>query len=140
MSIALPKVKLGAENGLLEPIPGEKELKRCTKVLLGEDSCTVTLTNKRILITSRAEKMPKELKLSEVVKSKLPKGGMFSGGKDKAGKVPELTIKLADDSKYKFTFTQYVFSIYTPVEERDDFLALLTEHLADKENPKTPNQ
>jgi hypothetical protein len=140
MSTALPKAKLGSESGLLEPITGEKELKRCTKVLLGDAPCTVTLTNKRIIITSRSETTPKELKLSEVVKSKLPTGGMFSGGKAKAGKVPELTIKLADDSKYKFTFTQYVFSIYTPVEERDDFLQMLTDNLADKENPKDLNQ
>jgi hypothetical protein len=137
MSTALTKAKLGTEVGLLEPITGEKELKRCTKVLVGGDASTVTLTNKRVLITSRAEKMPKEVKLSEVVKSKLPKSSMFSSGKSKA---PELTIKLADDSKYTFTFTQYVFSIYTPLQERDDFLQLLTESLADKENPPNRNQ
>jgi hypothetical protein len=137
MSTALPKAKLGAENGLLEAVKGEKELKRFTQVLLGDDPCTVTLTNKRIIITSSTEKMPKELKLSEVVKSKLP-GGMFSGGKTEDGKVPELTITLADDSKYKLIFTQYVFSINTAVEERDDFLQMLNVNLGDKENPKAP--
>ena len=134
MTTALPKAKLGAESGVLEAIAGEKELKRCTKVLLDGDTCTVTLTNRRIIVTSRTEKVPKELKLSDIVKSKLPKGGMFS--KAKAATTPDLTIKMTDDTKFKFTFTQYVFSIYSPVEERDDFLQLLTLNLTDKENAK----
>ena len=134
MTSALPKAKPGAESGMLEPFSGEKELKRCTKVLLDGDTCTVTLTNRRIIITSRTEKVPKELKLSDIVKSKLPSGGLFS--KAKAANTPELTIKMTDDTKLKFTFTQYVFSIYSAVDERDDFLLLLTDNLTEKENTK----
>lgn len=102
---------------------------------MGDSLVTLTSTSHRILIASREEKKPRELKLSDIVKAKVAAGGMFKGGKR-----PELTIKMADDTKHKFSFEQLIVSIYTPVEERDDFLQLLNDNLMNKENPTNPNQ
>jgi hypothetical protein len=135
MSIDFPEAKL-SKNGNVKAISGERELKRCPRAHFGDTFVSMTLTNHRILIAAREEKVTRELKLSDIVKAKAATGGMFKSGK----KAPEMTIKMNDETKHKFTFEQLIVSIYSPVEERDDFLQLLNDNLPDKVIPANLNQ
>jgi hypothetical protein len=134
MTTVFPEAKI-ARSGGVKPIAGERELKRCPRAYLGDSLVTLTLTNHRILIASREEKKPRELKLSDVVKAKVATGSRFKGTKK-----PELTIKMTDDTKHKISFDQLIISIYSPFEERDEFLQLLSDNLMNIENPANPNQ
>ena len=134
MATVFPEAQI-TKSGGVKPIEAEKELKRCPRAYLDGSLVTLTLTNHRILIASREEKKPRELKLSDIVKAKVATASMFKGGKK-----PELVIKMADDTKYKISFEQLIVSIYSPFEERDEFLQLLNDNLTNKEDPTNPNQ
>jgi hypothetical protein len=135
MLIEFPEAKLSKSGGV-KAISGEKELKRCPRAHFGDTLVNMTLTNHRILIAASDEKVTRELKLSDIVKAKAATGGVFKSGK----KGPEMSIKMNDETKHKFGFEQAIASIYSPVEERDEFLQLLNDNLPDKENPANHNE